>query len=368
MRRSSFLAATVPAAHGGLGVTSLHDLMVGVNRLARGDASTAIAVNMHLTGVLGAALLMDRSRTAGEEMAADVLRELLIQVGRDDKVMCFPLTEAGTDHTSPRTEATPTRGGYLINGRKTFATISPAADLFLPTVRVPKPEGGFLTATAVVPTGTPGLTVEDNWDSLGMRASGSHDITFTDCFVPTRFLIGQVDSYGSLGPGYLASAMMVHIPLLGAFLGIAEAAREYVVAEARIAKNPGHRSLSSRASVRLLMAQMDIALAECRGMLDRVSHLVDDLLNRPESNAPDIMTLHRAMKEVQCAKYVVNRRSVEIVDHAMTIIGGRAYLGRNILSRLYRDARAGGFMQPFSPVDALEYIGKVSFDLVSALE
>src|SRR4051794_8070386 len=50
MRSSGFLAGVVPREHGGLGVDSLYDLMVGMSRLARGDASTAIAANMHIGG------------------------------------------------------------------------------------------------------------------------------------------------------------------------------------------------------------------------------------------------------------------------------------------------------------------------------
>ena len=68
---------------------------------------------------------------------------------------------------------------------------------------------------------------------------------------------------------------------------------------------------------------------------------------------------HELMTDYQTAKLVVNKHAIEIVSQAMDLSGGGGFMARNPLSRLYRDVRAGPFMQPYSPIDAREYMGKV---------
>jgi alkylation response protein AidB-like acyl-CoA dehydrogenase len=77
---------------------------------------------------------------------------------------------------------------------------------------------------------------------------------------------------------------------------------------------------------------------------------------------------HAMLKEHQIMKWTVQRKAIDIVDKAMTATGGSAYLSKSPFSRLYRDVRAGPFMQPFAPYEALEYIGKVTLGIDPQLD
>jgi alkylation response protein AidB-like acyl-CoA dehydrogenase len=116
---AGYFAAPVPAELGGLGVSSAHDLVVASSRLARGDASVAIGVNMHLVAVLN----MERRRQAG----ARSFDAPLERIAGDGVVLAAAVSERGQDLTRPGTAATRTAAGWRIDGRKLFCTMSPAA-------------------------------------------------------------------------------------------------------------------------------------------------------------------------------------------------------------------------------------------------
>jgi len=361
MRESGFLSASVPHEYGGLGVGLLHDLMVGMSRLARGDAGTAVAANMHIAGAAVIVQMLRRSKADGDTVMADVLAGLLSRVSAGEVLMCFPATERGTDLTSPRMEATPTADGYVLNGRKIFGTMAPVAHLFFPTVRIPNGKGGYRTASAMVPRDTPGLQIVDNWDALGMRTSGSNDITFTDCAIPAGNIFAVRDNYGTTGQWFASFTLTAHLPLIATYLGISEAARDLAIAAAHAVK--GRKRLADRVPIQQLVAEIDIDLCTCRAMLQRTARAADEFIARHQTVDPDPAESNALMKEVQCTKYVVNRRAIEVVDRAMTVCGGAAYMNQHPVARLYRDVRAGPFMQPFAPYEALEYIGKVALGL-----
>ncbi len=112
-----------------------------------------------------------------------------------------------------------------------------------------------------------------------------------------------------------------------------------------------------------LVGEIDIELAAARALLGDTARRLDVSLAEREGRTPSLETAHGHMRDYQCAKWVVNQNAIRIVSRAMDICGGGAFLTGHELSRLYRDVRAGPFMQPFSPTEAHEYVGQVAFGL-----
>jgi alkylation response protein AidB-like acyl-CoA dehydrogenase len=116
LKTARYFTAPVPVELGGLGVGSAHDLVVASSRLARGDASVAIGVNMHLVAVLN----MERRRrmavAAGAERRARGFASSLEQVARDGVVLAAAISERGQDLTRPGTRATRTGSGWRVDG------------------------------------------------------------------------------------------------------------------------------------------------------------------------------------------------------------------------------------------------------------
>src|SRR3954453_14411327 len=99
LKAAGYFAAPVPADLGGLGVSSAHDLVVASSRLARGDASVAIGVNMHLVAVAN----MERRRqvavAAGQDRRGRAFAASLAQIARGDVVLSAAISEPGQDLT-----------------------------------------------------------------------------------------------------------------------------------------------------------------------------------------------------------------------------------------------------------------------------
>jgi alkylation response protein AidB-like acyl-CoA dehydrogenase len=246
-----------------------------------------------------------------------------------------------------------------VNGRKIFGTLSPVADLIITICRFPRDDGEYGWAYAFVPRGSEGLTINDDWDALGMRASGSNSMEFKDCFVPDVFFNPQPGSWGGLDVGLLTVQVQGNLALSAAMVGIAEQARDLVLQTVTTRKKaPSNRLLSERTGIQYQVAEMEIDLATARAMIERSARTVDACFAEQADGVISLETMHELMRDFQCTKWVANRKAIEVVDRAMTISGGVGYFNSSPLSRLYRDVRAGPFMQAFSPNEAREVIGK----------
>jgi len=356
LARSGAMAATVPVELGGLGVSDLRDQVAGINRLARGDGSTAIAANMHIGHVRGLSWTWRHAAAAGETARADALAHIMRGVVDGSVIISAVGSEAGSPQHRPMAEAIRDGDVYRLNGRKSFATICPIATLLSVVFRIPAETGeGWRIAASYIDRSAPGVEIQDNWDALGMRASGSNDIVFRDCPISARNVL-DVGPWGVMTDRVLALAAHGIIGLLGAFLGIAESARAVALRQITA------RGRSGESGVQHQVAEMEAALASARATLERAAAHANELLYGSTTSATrDQVVL--AAKEGQLAKMIVGRDVIDVVDHAMTLSGGSGYMATSPLARMYRDVRAAPFMQPFSPLEIFEFVGKVSLGI-----
>ena len=231
MKQSGFLAAPVPEEFGGLGLFSIHDMGVGLSRLARGDGSCAIAANMHLTSVWTMHRLLRMVRAGAEGPPQAILEGLMKGIAARAIVVAVPATEAGTTVRYPRTEVVPAPGGYVLNGHKIFGTLSPFATLFFSSARLADGDGGYESVLVMLGRDTEGVEVKDNWDAIGMRASGSNDVIYRDVRIGEGNVVRSGQPLGVMALG--GDPGTANHGLLGAFVGIAEAAAEMVIEQAK---------------------------------------------------------------------------------------------------------------------------------------
>jgi alkylation response protein AidB-like acyl-CoA dehydrogenase len=167
LKETGYTAMLIPEQYGGLG-GDLEDFVLCQEQLAQGCGATAIAINMHLFG-LGS--MVERATGRPEEAL------FYTAMGRQRQILGGGISEpeTGGDWGVFATRARRDGDNYVINGRKTFTSLSPVIDLFMvmATLEDSSPPA---SATFVIPRGTPGLELVETWDALGMRATASHDM------------------------------------------------------------------------------------------------------------------------------------------------------------------------------------------------
>ena len=351
VKQSGYLAAPVPEQLGGLGVASVHDLLVASSRLARGDAALTLGVNMHLVFVSSVARRWQMAAAAGDERRAGAFGETLEEVAKDGTVFVAAGSELRQDLTRPTTTAKPTETGWIVSGHKVFCTMAPAADVLYTAVTYTDDGGRERYGYAMVPRRTPGVVVHDDWDALGMRASGSHSVSFENVRLPLSALRGGFPIGDTIQ--YMERNLAAGLFHAAAALGIAESAHSSVAAG--LARRDG---LDPHAQ--MLAAQSFIDLSASRAVFSRAAALIDEHHERNPTSRGTAQELTQLFAEAQSAKLYVGEAAVRIVDRALALSGGSGYLNGSPLARAYRDVRAVPFMHPLGANRAYAFLGQLA--------
>jgi alkylation response protein AidB-like acyl-CoA dehydrogenase len=356
LRRAGYFAAPVPEELGGLGVSSVHEVIVASGRLARGDASLAIGVNMHLVVVLNLARRWRMARAAGNRRRERAFAASLRRIADEDVVMAAAMSEPGQDLTRPSTTAVRDNGSWRIDGHKIFCTMSPAATILLTSVRFVDDAGEERFGYVDIPATARGVRINGDWDALGMRASGSHSVSFDGVAVPDSALRGGFPT-GAVAP-FIVRNLPSGLFHASASLGIAESAFTRAARPERIGDD---------ARARMLVAESAIDLSTARAALGRAASLIDEhyAANPVDDGSDEDITA--VFAEGQAAKAFVNDAATRVVDRALALSGGAGYLNGSPLARAYRDVRAGAFMHPLGANRAYDFLADVALGRDHAL-
>jgi alkylation response protein AidB-like acyl-CoA dehydrogenase len=346
-RTDGLMGATVPAELGGLGVSRLYDVATGLAAVAEADASTALAWHVQLSRGMTLAWEWQHGTPPVRALAGELLRAM----ARREAAICGAVKDHRTAVTALTRDGS---GQWSLSGRKTLVSMTPIATHFFVHAQTQVDHEPPMLAVVVLPRDTPGLSVLDEWDGLGMRASGTADVAFDRCPVsPTQVLSRR--AVGGHSDAVLAGQTVSSITMLGIYVGIAQAARE--IAVARCAGGSGRPP----AAAATLLAEIDARLYALRAAAGAA--LCDADVRSADLTGDPAERGRRMMTPFQCAKMIVNRLSLDIVNDSLTIVGGASYAADHPLARLVRDVRAGWFMQPYAYVDGVDYLSAQALGL-----
>ncbi len=205
------------------------------------------------------------------------------------------------------------------------------------------PEQGRRVLNMAVPVASEGVTVLDNWDTLGMRGTASNDIVLDDVFVPDERVLAN-RPFGVIDPP-LQVIVSIAMPIISAvYLGVAEAAYAAAV-DAAMAKAD---DVVVQRQVGLMSHRLQVASWALDRALDEVG----------EDPAPSV---HR-VAAVMAAKREIALAGLEVCDVAMEIGGGAAFFKGSTIERAYRDIRAAKF-HPLTPELTLIHAGRLALGL-----
>jgi alkylation response protein AidB-like acyl-CoA dehydrogenase len=340
LKESGYLALAVPQEFGGYGATPL-ELMLGQQRLAWGDGSVGLSSTMHHLQTAGIA----NNAQWPPELRERVLRDVVEHGALVNSIASEP--ELGSPSRGGLYKTTATREGdhWVISGRKTFSTLSPALTWGVVLLTIVDGDREPERGTFLVDMSAPGVRIEETWNTMAMRATGSHDVIFDNVIVPDGNRLPQAPGLpaGDLGPWNLIGSAV--------YLGIATAARDFAVDFARNRRPTaqGGRSIAELQTVQHRVAQMDLLLLEANSVLYGTAELAERLPEERKSFA----------WRFAAAKYVSTNNAIAVTDQAMRVVGSVGLFRSNPLERYFRDVRAGTGNPPMDDV-TLTTIGKTA--------
>jgi alkylation response protein AidB-like acyl-CoA dehydrogenase len=311
-----FLGMLIPEPYDGLGLDTLTYLVV-LEEIAIVDASVAVMLSVHNS--LPTQMIL---RWGSDEQKERFLKPL----ARGEKLGAFALSEpeAGSDAASLRTQAVRDGDDWILNGTKAWVSSGTKGDVIVAMARTDSPEdrrGARGIGAFVITPDLPGFSVGKKEDKMGLRASPTVQLHFSDMRVPGDRLLGAP------GSGFIYAMQSLDNGRLGIAaqaIGIAEAALRHAAAYAADRKQ-FKKPIKEFQAIQFKLANMATRVAAARALL----HMSATAKDRGEH-----MTQFSAM-----AKLSASEAAMWVTTEAIQIFGGYGYVSDYPVERLFRDAK-----------------------------
>jgi alkylation response protein AidB-like acyl-CoA dehydrogenase len=311
--KSDLFRLFVPEEFEGMG-TGIFEICLATEELSRGDLSVATSYAASGLGIIP--LLIFGS--------VEQKKKYLPQLASGEKLAAFGLTEseAGSDVSNIRTTALNKKDFYLLNGTKQWITNGGEADIYV-IFAMTDPDKGIRGMSAIiVEKGTSGFEFGKKEDKLGIRASATRELVFTDCKVPQENILGKE------GMGFIIAMKTFDQsrPVVGAqAVGVAQAALEEALGYSKVRKQFGTQ-ISSFQAIQHMLADMAINIEAARALVYRTARVIDS----GEKNISRLSSM---------SKIFASDMAIRVTSDAVQIFGGYGFMKEYPLEKMMRDAK-----------------------------
>jgi alkylation response protein AidB-like acyl-CoA dehydrogenase len=312
--KMGLLGIIFPSEYGGAGLGYI-EYVIAIEELSRVDGSVGLIVSAHTS------LCTNHIYRFGTE---EQRRKYVVPLARGEKLGCWSLTEseAGSDPGGMRSVAERREGCWVLNGAKTFTTNGHYADVCVAMAVTKQSKSAHEISAFILEKGMPGFRPGKQENTLGMRASDTSEVVFSDCRVPPENLVAPE------GNGFLQSLQILdggRISIGALAVGMAQGAYEAALRYATKRKQFG-RAISEFQAIQFKLADMATQIEAARLMVYRAAWLAD-------------RKHRRFSKEASMAKLFASEVAVRVAGEAVQIFGGYGFIKDYPAEKYYRDVK-----------------------------
>jgi len=308
-----YMGAIFPEEYGGAGLGYVEYSII-IEELSRVDGSVGIIVAAHTS------LCSNHIYKAGTKEQKE---KYLTKLTSGEWIGCWSLTEpeAGSDAGGTRSIAVQDGAGWVLNGSKTFTTNAHQADLCVGMAMTDRTQSAHGISAFLIPKTTPGFRAGKKENKLGLRASDTGDVLFTDCRVPEAQMLGK------RGEGFVDSLRILdggRVSIAALSIGMAQGAYDAALKYAKLRKQFG-RPISEFQAIQHKLVDMATRLDASRLLTYRAATMLD--------------AGKRVTRESAMAKLFASESAVWIAGEAVQIHGGYGFIKDYPVEKFYRDVK-----------------------------